>query len=94
MHGTTTTKIVYMKSDPDATDGWYAAYITISVDKTTVVASYKKEYAVNCNYKSCNKYITRTDCIGDLGVILDSKPFSSPCRLNTMYLQCFYELQV
>ena len=82
-----------MKADTDDIGGQCAAYITISVDKTTVVTSYKKEDAVNCNYKLCDKYITRADYIGDLGVFLDSKPFSSPCRPNRMYLQCFYELQ-
>jgi hypothetical protein len=64
-----------MKSATDAIDSWCVTYITISVDKTTEVTSYKKEYAVNCNYKLCDKYITRTDCIGDLEVFLDSKHF-------------------
>jgi hypothetical protein len=52
--------------------------MTLSSNKTRVITSTRKTYALNCKYKLCEKYVTHTEYVRGLGVglLLDSKlPF-------------------
>jgi len=52
--------------------------MTLSSNKTRVITSTRKTYALNYKYKLCEKYVTRTEYVRGLGVglLLDSKlPF-------------------
>jgi hypothetical protein len=45
----------------------------LNIQKTRIISFTRKTYSVHFNYYVSNEIILRSDCIKDLGVMLDSK---------------------
>jgi hypothetical protein len=74
------TDCTLLQSDTDSIRGCCAAKcMKHNTDKTRVITFTRKTNAINYNYKLCDKCITRTDSIKDLGILLNSKLFSLSC---------------
>jgi hypothetical protein len=67
---------IVLQSDINSLCGWCAAnHIKVKTNKTGVVTFTSKNNAISNNYKLCDKCVTRTHSIKDLGILLDIKLF-------------------
>jgi hypothetical protein len=74
---------IVLQSDINSLCGWCAAnHIKVKTNKSGVVTFTRKNNAISNDYKLCDKCVTRTHSITDLGVLLDVKLFSPPYRLH------------
>jgi hypothetical protein len=63
-----------LQSDIDSVQKWCIEnYMKINIFKTDMISFTRKSNSIHFNYFLCDLLIVRTDCVKDLGVLLDSK---------------------
>ena len=71
---TSLTDCVLLQTDIDSICNWCATNsVILKIDKTRVTTFTRKTNLLNYNYMLSRTNITRTDCIKDLEMVLDSK---------------------
>jgi hypothetical protein len=63
-----------LQSDINSVQNWcFGNAMTLNVGKTTIISFTRKTVGLHFNYKLSNNHILRSQCVKDLGVLLDSK---------------------
>jgi hypothetical protein len=63
-----------LQSDINSVQNWcFENAMTLNVGKTTIISFTRKTVGLHFNYKLSNNPILRSQCVKDLGVLLDSK---------------------
>jgi hypothetical protein len=63
-----------LQHDINSVHNWCLANgIKINIGKTTIISFSRKANSILFNYKLCNNLVTRSQCVTDLGVLLDCK---------------------
>jgi hypothetical protein len=85
-----------LQSDINSVQNWcFENGITLNVGKTTIISFTRKTVGFHFNYKLSNNPILRSQCVKDLGVLLDSKlyfhhaDYISSERLKILGLICY-----
>jgi hypothetical protein len=61
-----------LQSDIDSMQNWCIENgMILNVGKTTIISFMCKTVSINFNYKLCNNRILHSQCVKDLGVLLD-----------------------
>jgi hypothetical protein len=66
--------IMLLQSDIDSTHDWWTANLmTLNISKTRAITTSRNTITLFCKYKLRDSYITRTDFVKDLGILIDFK---------------------
>jgi hypothetical protein len=79
--------------DIDIDHNWYLDDgMKLNTGKTIDISSSRNINSVNFNYKLCNKLIAFSQCVKDLGILLDGKLYFHS-HVNCIFLQVFKMLR-
>jgi hypothetical protein len=63
-----------LQHDIDSVQNWCLDNgMKLNLGKTTIISFTRKKNNIYFNYKLCNNMVTRSQCVKDLGVLLDCK---------------------
>jgi hypothetical protein len=81
-----------LQSDINSVQSWCIANcMKLNISKTKVISFSWKTNPLVYDYKLCQSSITRTDCIKDLGVLIDNKLHFHE-HINHIFSQCIKHL--
>jgi hypothetical protein len=78
-----------LQHDIDSVQNWCLDNgMILNLSKTTIISFTRKTNSIYFNYKSCNNPVARPQCVKDLGVLLDCKPYFHQ-HINYIFSQSF-----